>query len=86
MKLRLYKFRYSHISRKHFSEFRCPQKGIWYLDSGCSRHMTGSKSVHSDYRDEKGTSVTFGGTGKGQTRGYGTLTNGVTTLKKSCLC
>ncbi|KAJ9561923.1 hypothetical protein OSB04_007083 [Centaurea solstitialis] len=38
-------------------------KGIWYLDSGCSRHMTGSKSVLSDYRDEKGPLVTFGGNG-----------------------
>ncbi|KAJ9544442.1 hypothetical protein OSB04_024149 [Centaurea solstitialis] len=44
--------------------------------------MTGSKSVISDYRDEKGPLVTFGGTGKGQTRGYGTLTNGVTTFKR----
>ncbi|KAJ9548832.1 hypothetical protein OSB04_021375 [Centaurea solstitialis] len=57
-------------------------KGIWYLDSGCSRHMTGSKSVLSDYRDERGPTVTFGGNGKGQTRGYGTLTNGVTTFKR----
>ncbi|KAJ9544101.1 hypothetical protein OSB04_023808 [Centaurea solstitialis] len=57
-------------------------KGIWYLDSGCSRHMTGSKSVLSDYRDERGPSVTFGGNGRGQTRGYGTLTNGVTTFKR----
>ncbi|KAJ9547172.1 hypothetical protein OSB04_019715 [Centaurea solstitialis] len=44
--------------------------------------MTGSKSVLSNYRDEKGPSVTFGGNGKGQTRGYGTLTNGVTTFKR----
>ncbi|KAJ9544835.1 hypothetical protein OSB04_024542 [Centaurea solstitialis] len=57
-------------------------KGIWYLDSGCSRHMTGSKSVLSNYREEKGLAVTFGGNGKGQTRGYGTLTNGVTTFKR----
>ncbi|KAJ9566903.1 hypothetical protein OSB04_002869 [Centaurea solstitialis] len=57
-------------------------KGIWYLDSGCSRHMTGSKSVISNYREERGPAVTFGGNGKGQTRGYGTLTNGVTTFKR----
>ncbi|KAJ9546541.1 hypothetical protein OSB04_019084 [Centaurea solstitialis] len=57
-------------------------KGIWYLDSGCSRHMTGSKSILSNYREERGPAVTFGGNGKGQTRGYGTLTNGVTTFKR----
>ncbi|KAJ9536751.1 hypothetical protein OSB04_un000055 [Centaurea solstitialis] len=57
-------------------------KGIWYLDSGCSRHMTGSKSVLINYREERGPAVTFGGNGKGQTRGYGTLTNGVTTFKR----
>ncbi|KAJ9566570.1 LOW QUALITY PROTEIN: hypothetical protein OSB04_002536 [Centaurea solstitialis] len=59
-------------------------KGIWYLDSGCSRHMTGSKSVLSNYREERGPAVTFGGNGKGQTRGYGTLTNGVTTTSQLC--
>ncbi|KAJ9535241.1 LOW QUALITY PROTEIN: hypothetical protein OSB04_un001670 [Centaurea solstitialis] len=57
-------------------------KGIWYLDSGCSRHMTGSKSVLSNYREKGGPAVTFGGNGKGQTRGYGTLTNRVTTFKR----
>ncbi|KAJ9545567.1 hypothetical protein OSB04_025274 [Centaurea solstitialis] len=31
---------------------------------------------------ERGPAVTFGGNGKGQTRGYGTLTNGVTTFKR----
>ncbi|KAJ9547113.1 hypothetical protein OSB04_019656 [Centaurea solstitialis] len=44
--------------------------------------MTGSKFVLSDYHEEKGPLVTFGGNGKGQTRGYGTLTNGVTTFKR----
>ena len=45
------------------------------MDSGYSRHMTGNKSVLTDYHEEKGPSVTFGGNGKGQTRGFGTLTN-----------
>ncbi|KAJ9536069.1 hypothetical protein OSB04_un000772 [Centaurea solstitialis] len=64
------------------TESTSQNKGIWYLDSGCSRHMTGSKSVLSNYREERGPAVTFGGNGKGQTRGYGTLTNGVTTFKR----
>ena len=52
------------------------------MDSGCSRHMTGNRSVLTDYHEEKGPSVTFGGNGKGQTRGFGTLTNGVTTFRR----
>ena len=50
------------------------------MDSGCSRHMTGNKSVLTDV--EKGPSVTFGRNGNGQTRGFGTLTNRVTTFKR----
>ncbi|KAJ9561572.1 hypothetical protein OSB04_006732 [Centaurea solstitialis] len=64
------------------TESTSQDKGIWYLDSGCSRHMTGSKSVLTNYREERGPAVTFGGNGRGQTRGYGTLTNGVTTFKR----
>ncbi|KAJ9557729.1 hypothetical protein OSB04_012343 [Centaurea solstitialis] len=64
------------------TDFSSQDKGIWYLDSGCSRHMTGSKSVLSNYREERGPAVTFGGNGKCQTRGYGTLTNAVTTFKR----
>ena len=58
-------------------------KGIWYMDNECSRHMTGNKSVLSDYHNEKGPSVTFGGNGKGQTYGFGTLSNGVTTFRRA---
>ena len=52
------------------------------MDSGCLRHMTGNKSVLSDYHDEKGPSVTFGENDKRQTRGFGTLSNGVTTFRR----
>ncbi|KAI3666943.1 hypothetical protein L6452_41984 [Arctium lappa] len=57
-------------------------KGIWYLDSGCSRHMTGQKDLLTEYREEKGPSVTFGGNGKGYTRGFGVLSNGTTTFRR----
>ncbi|KAI3770779.1 hypothetical protein L6452_01923 [Arctium lappa] len=50
-------------------------KGIWYLDSGCCRHMTGQKCLLTEYKEEKGPSVTFGGNGKGYTRGFGVLSN-----------
>ncbi|KAI3718218.1 hypothetical protein L6452_19080 [Arctium lappa] len=57
-------------------------KGIWYLDSGCSRHMTGQKDLLTEYNEEKGPSVTFGGNGKGYTRGFGVLCNGTTTFRR----
>ncbi|KAJ9557079.1 hypothetical protein OSB04_011693 [Centaurea solstitialis] len=57
-------------------------KGIWYLDNGCSKHMTGNKHVLVDFKEEAGPSVKFGGEGRGITKGYGTLTNGKTTFKK----
>ncbi|KAJ9560541.1 hypothetical protein OSB04_005701 [Centaurea solstitialis] len=33
------------------------EKGIWYLDSGCSKHMTGNKHVLVDFKEEAGPSV-----------------------------
>ncbi|KAI3715006.1 hypothetical protein L6452_21969 [Arctium lappa] len=57
-------------------------KGIWYLDSGCSHHMSGQKDLLTEYKEEKGPSVTFGGNGKGYTRGFGVLINGITTFRR----
>ncbi|KAI3669275.1 hypothetical protein L6452_40503 [Arctium lappa] len=34
-------------------------KGIWYLDSGCSRHMTGQKDLLTEYKKEKDYEVRF---------------------------
>ncbi|KAI3771551.1 hypothetical protein L6452_02716 [Arctium lappa] len=57
-------------------------KGIWYLDSGCSRHMTGQKNLLANYKEEKGPSVTFAGNGKDYTKGFGVLNNGTTTFRR----
>ncbi|GJX08345.1 putative ribonuclease H-like domain-containing protein [Tanacetum coccineum] len=50
-----------------------PEKAWRYIDSGCSRHMTGNKDHLDDFEECKGGSVTFGGskgyiTGKGRIR------------------
>nr|KYP33831.1 hypothetical protein KK1_045291 [Cajanus cajan] len=45
----------------------------WYLDSGCSRHMTGKRSVFLDLRTKKGGQVTFGGGQKGHIMGIGKI-------------
>ncbi|KAJ9538897.1 hypothetical protein OSB04_031630 [Centaurea solstitialis] len=55
---------------------------IWYLDSGFSSHMTGDKSILSNYVCENGPSVTFGGNTRGTTKGYGTLNIGSLSFKK----
>ena len=33
---------------------------LWYLDSGCSRHMTGDQSLFKVFESKKGGNVTFG--------------------------
>ena len=43
----------------------------WYLDSGCSRHMTGDRSIFLDLQPSKG-SVSYG-SGKGKTIGVGKI-------------
>ena len=69
-------------TKGNLTYFVSQDKGIWYMDSGCSRHMTGTKSVLTDYQEEKGPSMTFGGNGNGYTHGFGTLTNGATTFRR----
>ena len=38
----------------------------WYLDSGCSRHMTGDKSKFCLLTESDSGQVTFGGNSKGK--------------------
>ena len=33
---------------------------LWYLDSGCSRHMIGDRSLFKVFESKKGGNVTFG--------------------------
>ncbi|VFQ88808.1 unnamed protein product [Cuscuta campestris] len=48
--------------------------GVWYLDSGCSRHMTGDASLLSNLIPYDGPRVTFGGSNDfGLTKGPGNL-------------
>ena len=48
----------------------------WYLDSGCSRHMTGERHVFQDLELKPGGVVGFGGNQKGNIIGSGTVGNG----------
>ena len=45
----------------------------WYLDSGCSRHMTGERSMFLTLTMKEGETVGFGGNQTGKIIGTGTI-------------
>ena len=45
----------------------------WYLDSGCSKHMTGDSKLFSKLEKKNGGNVTFGDNAKGKVVGIGTI-------------
>ena len=52
----------------------------WIKDSGCSRHMTGNKSLFSTYQKCDGGNVTFGSKAKSKIIGKGTISNDSLTI------
>ncbi|KAD7477744.1 hypothetical protein E3N88_00880 [Mikania micrantha] len=52
------------------------QNSIWYVDSGGSMHMTGSRSLLHDYFTGRKGFVSFGNDAKGYIIGKGFVTNG----------
>ncbi|GKA17572.1 retrovirus-related pol polyprotein from transposon TNT 1-94, partial [Tanacetum coccineum] len=58
------------------------KKPIWYLDSGCSRHMTGVKSYLHKYEEQPGPKVVFRDDSTCVTKGYGSIKcNGIVFTK-----
>ncbi|KAJ9553229.1 hypothetical protein OSB04_017274 [Centaurea solstitialis] len=53
---------------------------MWYVDSGCSRHMTGYKELLHNYVERPGGTVSFGNKTTGVIKGYGILTNDISKL------
>ena len=47
------------------------QKDPWYIDSGCSKHMTGDKSKFMSLREHKSGNLNFGNDALGKIRGKG---------------
>ena len=47
------------------------KKNMWYLDSGCSHHMTGDQAMFSSTSHKDGGYVTFGDNAKGKIVGKG---------------
>nr|GEW92484.1 retrovirus-related Pol polyprotein from transposon TNT 1-94 [Tanacetum cinerariifolium] len=57
---------------------------IWYLDSGCSRSMTGVKSYLYKYVRKLGPKVVFDDNSSCITEGYGSINYGVYSKEKHC--
>ena len=58
---------------------------MWYLDSGCSRHMTGDKRKFISLQLREGGTVTYGDNTKGKILGTGTVGNNSNTLIEDVL-
>ncbi|KAJ9539027.1 hypothetical protein OSB04_031760 [Centaurea solstitialis] len=72
-------------SLSYDSEFcECMHKHVstWYIDSGCSRHMTGTLELLFHYVNKEGSSVAFGGNQKGKIKGYGMIVKGEVTVNQ----
>ncbi|GJZ05553.1 retrovirus-related pol polyprotein from transposon TNT 1-94 [Tanacetum coccineum] len=62
------------------------KKPIWYLDSGCSRHMTGVKSYLQKYEEQPGPKVLYRDDVTCVTEGYGSIKcNGIFDEKKGTI-
>ncbi|KAH9716801.1 hypothetical protein KPL71_021583 [Citrus sinensis] len=62
------------------------KKNIWYLDSGCSRHMTGNYAWFSSFtKIENGGDVSFGDNSKGKILGIGNVGKVFSTLIENIL-
>ena len=47
------------------------KKGPWYIDSGCSKHMTHDKSMFMYLSENKSGNITFGNDAPGKIKGKG---------------
>ncbi|KAI3733787.1 hypothetical protein L6452_13243 [Arctium lappa] len=54
----------------------------WFLDSGCSKHMTGQKEILSNYKDKYCGTVRFGNNQFSPIMGYGDVQHGNVTVKR----
>ena len=61
------------------------RRNLWYLDSGCSRHMTGDSILLTEFKERASPSITFGDDSKGFTVGYGLISKDNVILNKVTL-
>ncbi|KAK8624782.1 hypothetical protein V6N13_089668 [Hibiscus sabdariffa] len=58
---------------EHCYKSKASSANSWYLDSGCSRHMTDDKSRFLEFKSKSGGVVTFGDNSKGNIEGIGSI-------------
>ena len=63
----------SHASLFVHTSLKVFNSCLWYLDSGCSRHMTGDKSLFKTLKEKVGDYVTFGDGSHAQVLDKGTI-------------
>ncbi|KAJ9547256.1 hypothetical protein OSB04_019799 [Centaurea solstitialis] len=61
---------------KELEDKNIPRVSTWVVDSGCSRHMTGTLELLTSYIKQEGSSMAFGGNQKGRIKGYGMIVKG----------
>ncbi|KAI3496474.1 hypothetical protein L1887_38838 [Cichorium endivia] len=55
----------------------------WYIDSGCSCHMTGRREELREYQSlRNGGRIRYGNNATGEIKGYGMITNGELSIRK----
>ena len=55
------------------SAFKVIDTCLWYLNGGCSRHMTGDRSLFKTFKSKKGGNFTFSDGSKSQIKGKGII-------------
>ncbi|KAI3775882.1 hypothetical protein L1987_45639 [Smallanthus sonchifolius] len=70
------------LNAKSFGQPRMTINNTWYVDSGCSRHMTGNVGLLEDVKQIDGGYVAFTGNKGGYITGQGTLKNDKVKFKK----
>ncbi|XP_015167049.1 uncharacterized protein [Solanum tuberosum] len=61
------------IGESSTKELSKKAKGKWYLDSGCSNHITGDKNLFKSVTEYKRGNIQFGDNSKGTVIGIGTI-------------
>ncbi|KAK1384154.1 hypothetical protein POM88_021889 [Heracleum sosnowskyi] len=59
--------------QKSTPKIKGDKRNLWYLDSGCSRHMIGDSTLLTEFQERAGPCIAFGDDNKGYTKGYGLI-------------